>query len=106
MALPDEIAALIDQVNAAARYYSSTESSLTFQTTATSRHKLLRAAKALVAGLEDPEEEAWRFVLQPCAHACLTSASECGMLDQWPQKLMSSKELASKANADQKLVGK
>jgi len=106
MAPQAEIAALVEQVNAAAHSYSSPESSLTFQTTATSRHELLRAAKALVAGLEDPEEEAWRFVLQPCAHACLTSAWECGILNEWPKKFMSSKDLASKTKADQKLVGK
>ena len=103
-----EISTLVEQVNAAAQAYSSpiSDASLTFQSTATSRHPLLAAAKALVTSLEDPEEEAWRFLLQPCAHACLISAWQCGILDQWPKDVMTAKELAVKANADERLVGK
>jgi hypothetical protein len=108
MSPPHEITTLVEQVNAAAAAYSSPgeDASLTFQSTATSRHSLLAAAKELVVSLEDPEEEAWRFLLQPCAHACLTSAWQCGVLDQWPKDVMTAKELAVKANADERLVGK
>jgi hypothetical protein len=107
MSLPHEIATVLERVNAAALAYSSPgeDASLTFQSTATSRHGLLAAAKALVASLEDHEEEAWRFLLQPCAHACLTSAWQCGILNQWPKAVMTAKELAVMANADKTLVG-
>jgi hypothetical protein len=107
MSSSDEISTLVEQVNAAVQAYSSPilDASLTFQSTATSRHSLLAAAKSLVTSLEDPEEEAWRFLLQPCAHACLTSAWQCGILNQWPKDVMTAKELAEKANADEKLVG-
>ena len=110
MSSTEEITTLLEQVNTAALPYLSSspgdDALLTFQTTATSRHGLLAAAKALVASLEDPDEEAWRFVLQPNAHACLIAAWQCGILDEWPKSLMSSTELAVKANADEKLVGK
>jgi hypothetical protein len=108
MSSSGEISTLVEQVNAAAQAYSSpiSDSSLTFQSTATSRHSLLAAAKALVTSLEDPEEEAWRFLLQPCAHACLISAWQCGILDQWPKDVMTAKELAINVNADERLVGK
>jgi hypothetical protein len=107
MSPPQEIATLVEQVNAAALAYSSPseDASLTFQSTATSRHGLLAAARALVASLEDPEEEAWRFLLQPNAHACLISAWQCGILSLWPKEAMTAKELAAQANADEKLVG-
>ena len=60
----DEISTLVEQINAAAQAYlsPSSDASLTFQTTATGRHGLLAAAKGFVTSLEDPEEEAWRFV--------------------------------------------
>jgi hypothetical protein len=102
----DEINALVDEINIAASSYSTkVGTSQDLNTAATSRLDLLRAAKALVAKLEDPEDEVHRFVLQPCALACLISAWKCGILDHWPKGQMSLEELSVKANADQKLVG-
>jgi hypothetical protein len=103
----DEINALVDEINIAAGSYSTKVSTSQDLNTAatTSRLDLLRAAKALVAKLEDPEDEVHRFVLQPCALVCLISAWKCGILDQWPKEKMSLRELSLKVNADQKLVG-
>jgi O-methyltransferase domain len=106
MALQSEIAALVKNVDAAAEaYISGGDIELNSQTRASSKTELLTAAKALVTALEDPEDEAWRFILHGAADACLNAAWHCGILNPWPQELMSSKELASMANADQKLVG-
>jgi hypothetical protein len=97
----------VEQVNAAAKACSADEEdSLASHTAATGRHKLFLAAKALVASLEDPEEEAWRFIMHNNADACLGAAGQCGILKPWAKELMSSKELASMTNADQKLIGK
>lgn len=104
------ITVLVDEVNEASRIYiASSETSTTEgsskHSTGTPRHKLLAAAKALVTALEDPEEEAYRFVLQPCAHACYIAARQRGILDQWPKATMNSEELAEKTKSDRKLVG-
>jgi hypothetical protein len=103
MSSSDQISALVQEVNAAAQAYSSSSSNTS--STSTSRHFLLAAARVLVSSLEDSEEEAWRFLLQPCAHACLTSAWQCGILDLWTKDVMTAKELAEKTTADERLVG-
>lgn len=105
MAFPEEIRSLLAEVNTTAQNYRPSSGAAAHQSTATPRHKLLAAAKTLVTALEDPEEEAWRFALQPAAHVCAISAWQCGILAPWSKKSMSSAELASQCNADQVLVG-
>ena len=105
MAFPEEIRSLLAEVNTAVQNYSPSNGASVHQSTATPRHKLLTAAKKLATALEDPEEEAWRFALQPAAHVCAISAWQCGILTPWSKKSMSSAELASQCNADQVLVG-
>ncbi|KAH6672060.1 S-adenosyl-L-methionine-dependent methyltransferase [Halenospora varia] len=60
----------------------------------TSKNDLLTAAKALVSALQDPDEEVWKFLLQPGAHACAIAAWKCGILAPWPKEIMTAKELA------------
>jgi hypothetical protein len=105
MALPDEIRTLLSEVNASAEAYSPSRAFAAYQSSSTPRHKLLDAARKLVAALEDPEEEVWRFILQPSAHFCLTSAWQCDIIVPWQKERMGSKELASMSKADQTLVG-
>ena len=92
MATQDEVTALVKDVMVA-------------QHASNNRQLLLTAAKKLVIALEDPAEEAWRFALQPCAQACMCSAWKCGLLQEWPKERMSSEDLASTSNANQRLVG-
>jgi len=112
---PTELNTLLARINTLAQAYippstnsaSPASNSLqqTFQTTSTPRHALLTAAKALVLSLSDPEEEVWKFILQPNAHACLITAWECGILRVWEKERMSARELAVLGGADEKLVG-
>lgn len=93
------ITVLVDEITHAGRNYitskeSSTSEGSSQNSTGTPRHKLLAAAKALVTALEDSGEEAFRFVLQPCAHACYVAAKQRGILDQWPKATMTSRDLA------------
>ena len=68
------------------------------------RQQLLYAARELLSALEDPEEETWRFVLQPAAQACATVAWNCGILDEWPKATMTCAELAERSGMSQALV--
>lgn len=102
-----EVQSLITEVNRAADAYAATSSRPCEPrvSTATPRHALLKAAKKLVNAIEDPEEEVWRFVLQPTAHACAIAAWNCNLLAPWPKERMTAKELAEHVKADQVLVG-
>jgi hypothetical protein len=76
---PQQLLTLLEQVNAAAKACSADEEdSLASRTAATARHKLLLAARALVTSLEDPEEEAWRFIMHNNADACLNAEGNAG----------------------------
>ncbi|KAL1968076.1 hypothetical protein VTN77DRAFT_2206 [Rasamsonia byssochlamydoides] len=99
----EHIQSLVADINRAAETYTP-EVNPPYLSTATSRHQLLAAARKLVTALEDPEEEVWRFVLQPGAHACAIAAWQCRLLAPWPKERMTAAELAGHVNVDQVLV--
>ena len=100
------IQVLLKDLNKAAESYSPSQNGTAYLATDTPRDKLLTAAKNLVTALEDPDEEMYRFALQPCAHACAVVAWQRDILSPWPKERMTSKELAAHAHADPILVGK
>lgn len=99
MATPEHIQTLLADINRAAETYTPSAGGERWSTSS-SRHKLLTAARKLVAALEDSEEEVWRFVLQPGAHACAIAAWQCRLLAPWPKERMTVAELAGHANMD------
>jgi hypothetical protein len=98
------IHSLVTNINHAAETYTPVDAPSTAPTTP--RHELLAAAKKLVAALEDPEDEVWRFVLQPGAHACAITAWQCQLLAPWPKERMTAAELAEHGKIDRVLVSK
>lgn len=104
MSTPEHIKTLLADINRAAESYTPSAASAEYWSTSSSRHQLLAAARKLVAALEDPEEEVWRFVLQPGAHACAIAAWQCRLLGPWPKERMTVAELAEHANVDAILV--
>lgn len=97
---------LLKEVNqAAGAYTTSSQNGHASLSTNNPRHKLLAVAKKLVTALEDPDEEMFRFALQPCAHSCALAAWECGILNTWPKERMASRELAGYVKADYILIG-
>lgn len=66
----------------------------------TDRNQLLTAAKNLARSLEHPDEELYRFIFQPGAHACYLVAVQHGLLESWPNPRMSVEELAEMTKMD------
>jgi hypothetical protein len=98
MALPNHIATLVQEINTCVRDESSSSSE--------QRANLRSAARRLLIELEEPEEQAQRFALQPMAQACMCAAWKGGILKPWPSSRQTAADISSSTGVNKTLVCK
>ncbi|KAH8651839.1 S-adenosyl-L-methionine-dependent methyltransferase [Tricladium varicosporioides] len=98
-----EISSLVTNLSVAASTYLSSRVPNS-SPTSTAKNDLIASINALLSALSNPDEEVWKFLLQPGAHACAISAWRCGILAPWPKESMTAKELSEMLRVNEKLV--
>jgi hypothetical protein len=72
---------------------------------ARAKGQLRSLARDLSAATQAPHEAAMSFVLSNAVHPSFLVAADMGILMEWPQEIMTSRDLADLTSGEQRLIG-